>query len=817
MKWNWKGGQPPNLRNRIATYDNHMEQSVRVKYEEKVKEWIRDGWLKKCEDQTMNVGIIPLMAVVQLNKDKVRPVMDFREVNEFVESHPGYDVSVCGETLRRWRRMNGNLKMVDLKSAYLQIRVEENLWSYQKVCFNGELYYLTRLGFGLCSAPKIMTKILNKVLSLNDRVRRGTDSYIDDIIVDEGVVSAEDVVSHLALYGLEAKPPESLDGGRVLGLSLSKNNEGKLWFKRGNELPSVGEEEIPTKRELFSMCGRLVGHYPVCGWLRLACSYVKRRCEGERWDDKIGHHAASMIRELISRVKSEDPVRGEFQVPPSTHGRVWCDASSLGIGVAVEIGGTVVEDAAWLRKRDDVTHINLAELEAVVKGLNLAMKWGVTTIDVMTDSLIVSKWLNAALKDEKRIRVSGLSEVLVRRRVSLVKSMVEELGIKITVTLVPSAENRADVISRVPKKWLLSGSPNIGAVGVDYNPDHEQHHLGVERSLYLTRMVDPSVKRKDIESAVRGCRECNTFDPAPAKHEPGMLSVTQNWKRLALDVTHFGQKQYFTVVDSGPSRFAVWRQVKSENASEICDNLEEMFRERGPPDQLLLDNGPAFRSSRFKELCDKWKVKCHFRAAYRASGNGIAERMHRTIKRMAARTRGNPLDMVFWYNLAAREGQDGSTAPSSRVYSYRWRHPGVSGETLEFEAEKKDPGYQVGDSVVVKPVNKRCTSRWTEGVVTGVVSHNNVEVDGVPRHVLDIRRLVGNEDERGRVTSDTPSNPSSDRGATEADETGPRMFREESSDDETSGDEDEEEAQPREPRRSARVRRPPTWLGDYEW
>ena len=125
--------------------------------------------------------------------------------------------------------------------------------------------------------------------------------------------------------------------------------------------------------------------------------------------------------------------------------------------------------------------------------------------------------------------------------------------------------------------------------------------------------------------------------------------------------------------------------------------------------------------------------------------------------------------------------------------------------------------------MVVKPVNKRCTSRWTEGVVTGIVSRNNVEVDGVPRHVLDIHRLVGNEDEEGRATSDAPSNLSSGRGATGADETGPRMFREESSDDETSGNEDEEEDQPREhveevrPRRSARVRRPPIWLGDYEW
>ena len=84
------------------------------------------------------------------------------------------------------------------------------------------------------------------------------------------MVSVEDVVSHLALYGLETKRPEPLDGARVLGLSMSKNDEGKLLFKHGNELPSLGGEEMPTKRELFSICSRLVGHYPVCGWLRLA-------------------------------------------------------------------------------------------------------------------------------------------------------------------------------------------------------------------------------------------------------------------------------------------------------------------------------------------------------------------------------------------------------------------------------------------------------------------------------------------------------------------------------------------------------------------
>ena len=52
---------------------------------------------------------------------------------------------------------------------------------------------MTRLGFSLSCAPRIMTSILGKVLSLDDRVRRATDHYIDDIVVQESIADAETV------------------------------------------------------------------------------------------------------------------------------------------------------------------------------------------------------------------------------------------------------------------------------------------------------------------------------------------------------------------------------------------------------------------------------------------------------------------------------------------------------------------------------------------------------------------------------------------------------------------------------------------------
>ena len=70
-------------------------------------------------------------------------------------------------------------------------------------------------------------------------------------------------------------------------------------------------------------------------------------------------------------------------MPKDSAGVVWCDASNIATGVLLEIGGVVAEGAAWLRKKDNYSHINIAELEAVVKGVNLTLKWGLREIEVV--------------------------------------------------------------------------------------------------------------------------------------------------------------------------------------------------------------------------------------------------------------------------------------------------------------------------------------------------------------------------------------------------------------------------------------------------
>ena len=77
--------------------------------------------------------------------------------------------------------------------------------------------------------------------------------------------SAYVVRTKLQSFGLISKDPKRLkDRALVLGLEVWEECNTLRW-KRGSpvlELPSVLKRSI-----MFSICGKLVGHLPVCGWL----------------------------------------------------------------------------------------------------------------------------------------------------------------------------------------------------------------------------------------------------------------------------------------------------------------------------------------------------------------------------------------------------------------------------------------------------------------------------------------------------------------------------------------------------------------------
>ena len=176
------------------------------------------------------------------------------------------------------------------------------------------------------------------------------------------------------------------------------------------------------------------------------------------------------------------------------------------------------------------------------------------------------------------------------------------------------------------------------------------------------------------------------------------------------------------------------------------------------------------------------------------------ERCHRTIKRIAERSNIAIAEAVYWYNIGPKRRKDGIKSPSDILFNYNWR---IMGEKINVEPMSDDCRmFEVGEKVYVKPnQHVRCTSQWGRGIITAKISHNKYEVDGVPRHIQDIRKRSDNQN--------NPENEFIDDLESSEDES-------EAVDEESSVEEIMDQTNRDEQRRSERERREPPWHRDYE-
>ena len=236
----------------------------------------------------------------------------------------------------------------------------------------------------------------------------------------------------------------------VLGLDVL-GEQGTLQWRHRTAVPEV--LDVLTRRAVFSLCGALLGHLPVCGWLRVAAS--TRKCWAsivtKGWDDETADTLlVRMMTETTARVKKSDLARDWCMQGKERN--VWVDASFLAIRVLWEKNRAVIEDTCWLRPMNDAAYISLAELDSVLNGINLALQWGVKKMHMRTDSLCMYHWVSDTFTCKVRVRTKAASEMLIRRRLSTIKKLADEYELSIDVTLVTSNCNLAEGLTWVPQR-----------------------------------------------------------------------------------------------------------------------------------------------------------------------------------------------------------------------------------------------------------------------------------------------------------------------------------------------------------------------------
>uniref|UniRef100_A0A5S6QEU8 RNase H type-1 domain-containing protein n=1 Tax=Trichuris muris TaxID=70415 RepID=A0A5S6QEU8_TRIMR len=229
----------------------------------------------------------------------------------------------------------------------------------------------------------------------------------------------------------------------------------------------------------------------------------------------------------------------------------------------------------------------MSELDAVIKGMNLALSWRMKHVELMTDSPVVHRWISDGLSGKARLKTKAAGEMLIRRRIGTVLSLAKEYSLHLSTTLVRSEVNKADVLTRVQQKCLTSSAPSLkiacaaaGAPDTDRliaSIHHAAGHPGVRRTLHFVRRRDPAVPRRAVQRMVSDCQICRSVDPAPVKWQRGSLEVQEVRRRVGMDITHCGAKPYLTLIDCGPSRFAIWRPFRLHTSADVVETLEGVF------------------------------------------------------------------------------------------------------------------------------------------------------------------------------------------------------------------------------------------------
>ena len=132
------------------------------------------------------------------------------------------------------------------------------------------------------------------------------------------------------------------------------------------------------------------------------------------WDDEVQDPPlCQILAEIITRASQMDPSHGDWCMARQDV-TMWVDASFLASGVVIENSRSIAEDASWLRLMHKNRHIYLAELNAILRGINLELQWKARVIHLQKDSACVHSWISDTLTKKMQVHTKAASEMLIR-------------------------------------------------------------------------------------------------------------------------------------------------------------------------------------------------------------------------------------------------------------------------------------------------------------------------------------------------------------------------------------------------------------------
>lgn len=195
-------------------------------------------------------------------------------------------------------------------------------------------------------------------------------------------------------------------------------------------------------------------------------------------------------------------------------------------------------------------------------------------------------------------------------------------------------------------------------------------HLGVKKTKRKLENFYWSGKDRDIDRYIRSCDICQHHKAKKGKPYGKLRAIKTSalFERVHMDIIGpinckpLGNRYIITAIDAF-SRYAKAEVRKDVTTHDTLNFLKSIIQEHGPPDHLVTDNGPQFKSSIFTEYLELIGTKHHTTCEYHPQANGMDERFNATLLKLIrnlTKHGGTNLDRltpwcVLAYNLTPHE------------------------------------------------------------------------------------------------------------------------------------------------------------------
>ena len=328
--------------------------------------------------------------LVRKKSGGMRPIINLKRLNRFIEKthfKMEYLLSFL-PSLRRGMFMTS----LDLSDAYFTLPIDPEFRKYPRFLWSGQLFEFRCLCFGLCSAPRVFTKVLKPVFTQLRREGICCSPYIDDsiyadednIIASRNTGRAKELLESLG-FVVNWEKSSLIPSTKITHLGFvidTFSMSVSLPCEKINRLKSTCLELLTAKivsvRAIAQVTGLIVSSFLAIRFGQLHYRNLElfklkhlRSCrdydslvvieedvilELRWWLDNVDTHNGRSISNILGLDGSE------FDL--------YTDASKSGWGAAlVQYGEVVLSASGHWSAAESSEHINLLELRAVQFGL----------------------------------------------------------------------------------------------------------------------------------------------------------------------------------------------------------------------------------------------------------------------------------------------------------------------------------------------------------------------------------------------------------------------------------------------------------------